>query len=79
MTTSMKRIVLAFGALALAAPAAEAQWVQQHETYYLQAPHNWEFRVATQRTTPGRPLAAPRSAACARSLHTRKQTSTATP
>jgi hypothetical protein len=44
MTTTMKRIVTVLGALALAAPAADAQWVQQHETYYLQAPHNWEFR-----------------------------------
>ena len=31
-------------ALALAPTAAAAQWVTTHETYYLQAPHNWEFR-----------------------------------
>jgi hypothetical protein len=43
MTTTRTRIVAALGALALAAPA-DAQWVTQHEQYYLQAPHNWEFR-----------------------------------
>ena len=27
-----------------AAPPAHAQWVTTHEQFYLQAPHNWEFR-----------------------------------
>lgn len=49
MTTTIthspiQRLILTVTALALAAPSAAAQWVQQHETYYLQAPHNWEFR-----------------------------------
>ena len=26
------------------APTAESQWVTTHEQFYLQAPHNWEFR-----------------------------------
>ena len=34
----------ALAALSLAPAPAAAQWVSQHETYYLQAPHNWEFR-----------------------------------
>jgi hypothetical protein len=38
------RLAAAALALALSAPVARAQWVTTHEQYYLQAPHNWEFR-----------------------------------
>ena len=45
--TTLSRAVRALGALALLSllpvPAA-AQWVTTYEQFYLQAPHNWEFR-----------------------------------
>ena len=39
----MKRI-LAIAAFAVVPAAAGAQWVQTHEQFYLEAPHNWQFR-----------------------------------
>src|SRR5687768_10437487 len=31
-------------AVGIALPTASAQWVTTHEQFYLQAPHNWQFR-----------------------------------
>jgi hypothetical protein len=40
---------LALAATLLASPGQlQAQWVQQHEQFYLQAPHNWQFRARYQ-------------------------------
>ena len=41
---ALRTAVTALGFLALAAPAVQAQWVRTYEQFYLQAPHNWEFR-----------------------------------
>ena len=38
------RKLLACAALLLVPPGAGAQWVQTHEQFYLEAPHNWQFR-----------------------------------
>ena len=41
---ALRTTAVALGFLALGAPAVHAQWVQTHEQFYLQAPHNWQFR-----------------------------------
>ena len=41
---ALRATAAALGLTLLAAPAAHAQWVQTHEQFYLQAPHNWQFR-----------------------------------
>ena len=38
------RCLAATTALAFCAPEAGAQWVTTHEQFYLEAPHNWQFR-----------------------------------
>jgi len=38
------RGLAALAAVVLCAQAAPAQWVQMHEQFYLEAPHNWVFR-----------------------------------
>ena len=38
------RSLAALAAVVLCAQTAPAQWVQQHEQFYLEAPHNWVFR-----------------------------------
>jgi hypothetical protein len=38
------RLMSFMSALLLAAAPARAQWVTTFETFYLQAPHNWQFR-----------------------------------
>ena len=49
VTAKVRRTLLASaliygGAVAIAPAVAGAQWVRMHETFYLQAPHNWTFR-----------------------------------
>lgn len=47
MPTILFRSLYALGALVILLPAPavlSAQWVQTHEQFYLQAPHNWQFR-----------------------------------
>ena len=43
-SAAIRGSIALLAALALATQPAAAQWVTTHETYYLQAPHNWEFR-----------------------------------
>ena len=47
LRSSIRRAPLALGigvAMAVPTPDANAQWVTEHEQFYLQARHNWEFR-----------------------------------
>ncbi|HYD52550.1 MAG TPA: hypothetical protein VEA99_07980 [Gemmatimonadaceae bacterium] len=45
MQQTTRAILALLLALALATPsAAGAQWVRQYEQFYLEAPHNWQFR-----------------------------------
>ncbi|MFL5581877.1 MAG: hypothetical protein ACJ8AO_16025 [Gemmatimonadaceae bacterium] len=44
MRSTRRRLLPLLALAALLAPVGCAQWVRQHETFYLQASHNWRFR-----------------------------------